>query len=133
MHSENMFKLLSLFTVGLSAKCMCFCNNFLVLFFVFLVTPCPSSTCWNWNSKTGKCKLRTDIDTNLCFSITCFHDKMSVKFSPDLYGVEIEQNSAFGDVDDPCLPKWNGKEYEWTHPLGNCDMKISNKQIDNSK
>lgn len=120
------------------AKCNLLLFRILILhIYDYLVTPCPSTECWYWNSETGKCMIRTDIDVKSCYSIVCLHDKMSVKFSSALYGIDDNNSEVFGwnnwQISDGCLPIWTGTEYAWTHELGDCDMQVGNKQVDETR
>ena len=48
--------------------------------------PCPSTKCWDFNSTTGKCTLRTNQN---CYSVTCEADKIVVTFIPELFGSSV--------------------------------------------
>ena len=84
--------------------------------------PCPSGTCWSFNTEIGKCQL---IPSANCATVTCNHDNMVVSFKSELYGVtDNDPNQPFGS--GTCDPTWDGINNVWsvTTALGACGHSI---------
>merc|ERR1711962_251196 len=84
---------------------------------VLLPDPVPEANCPGrcWKSEKGKCIINAD---EKCSSVTCDHDKMTVKFDSDLFGVKDNQDpNPFGDNF-----KFEGGKWTADCPLGGCGM-----------
>ena len=86
---------------------------------------CPSEECWDWNTATRACDLKTS--TSGCgYTVTCSHvTGMTVKMNHALFG--SDETSDFNDPNgDACKPVWSSviNKFEWTQPLGACGQTL---------
>jgi len=85
--------------------------------------PCPSRVCWDYNSATQTCSMKSK-----CSSLDCKFNQMDIEFQSALFGMTDDSSTASFALPLLSKPAWNTRSARWSLscPLGNgnCGMAI---------